>query len=85
MQTCEIFAMSNPTMNGLCFLFFTKLCLAECTAADAFKHAGENIVFAKWKPIRHVELGNVTLTEIHYNWFSVSTKPNKLKYSNSFF
>ncbi|RVW75233.1 NAD-dependent malic enzyme 59 kDa isoform, mitochondrial [Vitis vinifera] len=29
-----IFAMSNPTMN------------AECTAADAFKHAGENIVFA---------------------------------------
>ncbi|CBI40291.3 hypothetical protein VitviT2T_023974 [Vitis vinifera] len=41
-----IFAMSNPTMN------------AECTAADAFKHAGENIVFASGSPFANVNLGN---------------------------
>ncbi|KAK2971837.1 hypothetical protein RJ640_001001 [Escallonia rubra] len=41
-----IFAMSNPTMN------------AECTAADAFKHAGENIVFASGSPFENVDLGN---------------------------
>lgn len=41
-----IFAMSNPTMN------------AECTAADAFKHAGENIVFASGSPFANVDLGN---------------------------
>ncbi|KAG8653607.1 hypothetical protein MANES_05G037900v8 [Manihot esculenta] len=41
-----IFAMSNPTMN------------AECTAADAFKHAGENIVFASGSPFKNVDLGN---------------------------
>ncbi|KAI4303355.1 hypothetical protein MLD38_038998 [Melastoma candidum] len=42
----SIFAMSNPTMN------------AECTAADAFKHAGENIVFASGSPFPNVDLGN---------------------------
>ncbi|KAL8091799.1 NAD-dependent malic enzyme 59 kDa isoform, mitochondrial isoform X1 [Apium graveolens] len=41
-----IFAMSNPT---------TK---AECTALDAFKHAGENIVFASGSPFENVDLGN---------------------------
>ncbi|KAL4015408.1 hypothetical protein IC575_027655 [Cucumis melo] len=41
-----IFAMSNPTMN------------AECTAADAFKYAGENIVFASGSPFENVALGN---------------------------
>ncbi|KAI7733633.1 hypothetical protein M8C21_028576 [Ambrosia artemisiifolia] len=41
-----IFAMSNPTDN------------AECTAADAFKHAGENIVFGSGSPFRNVDLGN---------------------------
>ncbi|KAM0030676.1 NAD-dependent malic enzyme 59 kDa isoform [Helianthus debilis subsp. tardiflorus] len=41
-----IFAMSNPTLN------------AECTAADAFKHAGENIVFGSGSPFEHVDLGN---------------------------
>ncbi|KAL9257515.1 NAD-dependent malic enzyme 59 kDa isoform, mitochondrial-like protein [Drosera capensis] len=41
-----IFAMSNPTMN------------AECTPADAFKCAGENVVFASGSPFENVELGN---------------------------
>nr|ANW46673.1 NAD-dependent malic enzyme [Annona cherimola] len=41
-----IFAMSNPTMN------------AECTASDAFKYAGDNIVFASGSPFQHVDLGN---------------------------
>ncbi|CAM8971923.1 unnamed protein product [Rhodiola kirilowii] len=41
-----IFAMSNPTMN------------AECTAADAFKHAGEHIVFASGSPFKDVKLEN---------------------------
>ncbi|XP_057780622.1 NAD-dependent malic enzyme 59 kDa isoform, mitochondrial [Salvia miltiorrhiza] len=41
-----IFAMSNPTTN------------AECTAEEAFKHAGENIVFASGSPFDNVDLGN---------------------------
>ncbi|KAJ8900662.1 hypothetical protein K2173_025439 [Erythroxylum novogranatense] len=41
-----IFAMSNPTKN------------AECTAADAFKYGGENIVFASGSPFENVDLGN---------------------------
>ncbi|KAK6162368.1 hypothetical protein DH2020_002209 [Rehmannia glutinosa] len=41
-----IFAMSNPTTN------------AECTAIEAFKHAGENIVFASGSPFDNVDLGN---------------------------
>ncbi|KAH6838020.1 NAD-dependent malic enzyme 2 [Perilla frutescens var. hirtella] len=41
-----IFAMSNPTAN------------AECTADQAFKHAGENIVFASGSPFDNVVLGN---------------------------
>ncbi|XP_020220101.1 NAD-dependent malic enzyme 59 kDa isoform, mitochondrial [Cajanus cajan] len=41
-----IFAMSNPTMN------------AECTAIEAFSHAGENIVFASGSPFENVDLGN---------------------------
>ncbi|KAL3649537.1 hypothetical protein CASFOL_005940 [Castilleja foliolosa] len=41
-----IFAMSNPTTN------------AECTAIDAFKHAGENIVFASGSPFDNVDLGS---------------------------
>lgn len=30
---------------------------AECTASDAFKHAGENIVFASGSPFANVDLG----------------------------
>ncbi|XP_071741929.1 NAD-dependent malic enzyme 59 kDa isoform, mitochondrial-like [Rutidosis leptorrhynchoides] len=41
-----IFAMSNPTNN------------AECTAADAFKYAGDNIVFGSGSPFQNVDLGN---------------------------
>ncbi|CAJ1818006.1 unnamed protein product [Sphenostylis stenocarpa] len=41
-----IFAMSNPTVN------------AECTAIEAFSHAGENIVFASGSPFDNVDLGN---------------------------
>ncbi|KAG9135358.1 hypothetical protein Leryth_007130 [Lithospermum erythrorhizon] len=41
-----IFAMSNPTNN------------AECSAVDAFKHAGENIVFGSGSPFENVDLGN---------------------------
>lgn len=41
-----IFAMSNPTAN------------AECTPADAFKYAGEHIVFASGSPFQNVVLGN---------------------------
>ncbi|CAL5380931.1 unnamed protein product [Camellia sinensis] len=41
-----IFAMSNPTMN------------VECTAVDAFNHAGENIVFASGSPFKNIDLGN---------------------------
>jgi malate dehydrogenase (decarboxylating) len=41
-----VFAMSNPTMN------------AECTAIDAFKHAGGHIVFASGSPFENVDLGN---------------------------
>ncbi|QHO51378.1 NAD-dependent malic enzyme 59 kDa isoform [Arachis hypogaea] len=40
-----IFAMSSPTMN------------AECTAIDAFKHAGGDIVFGSGSPFENVDLG----------------------------
>ncbi|KAJ0736979.1 putative malate dehydrogenase (decarboxylating) [Helianthus annuus] len=41
-----IFAMSNPTDN------------AECTAADAFMHAGETLFFGSGSPFPNVDLGN---------------------------
>lgn len=40
-----IFPLSNPTAN------------AECTAKEAFQHAGPNIVFASGSPFRDVDLG----------------------------
>lgn len=33
---------------------------AECTAIDAFRHAGENIVFASGSPFENVDLGNMS-------------------------
>lgn len=74
-----IFAMSNPTANGLflkLIIFSTLIiptwawrddCLhllcvtAECTAEEAFKHAGENIVFASGSPFDNVDLGILVL------------------------
>ncbi|XP_042511536.1 NAD-dependent malic enzyme 59 kDa isoform, mitochondrial-like [Macadamia integrifolia] len=41
-----IFAMSNPTAK------------AECTPTEAFKYAGENIIFASGSPFESVDLGN---------------------------
>lgn len=32
---------------------------AECTANEAFKHAGENIVFASGSPFDNVDLGTL--------------------------
>lgn len=31
---------------------------AECNAADAFKYAGDNIIFASGSPFENVHLGN---------------------------
>jgi hypothetical protein len=48
---------------SLCQLSFTYTfsfaysTTAECTAADAFRHAGENIVFASGSPFENVDLG----------------------------
>lgn len=48
-------------------LFF--LCIfygaAECTAAEAFKHAGDNIVFASGSPFENVDLGNFLFSTIN--------------------
>ncbi|KAJ0601410.1 putative malate dehydrogenase (decarboxylating) [Helianthus annuus] len=65
-----IFAMSNPTLN------------AECTAADAFKHAGENIVFGSRSPFEHVDLGNVFL-QIHVFGYRLIFFPQYVKCSFS--
>lgn len=37
------------------FIFYGT---AECTAADAFKYAGDHIVFASGSPFENVNLGN---------------------------
>ena len=34
---------------------------AECNAADAFNHAGPNIVFASGSPFENVDLGTLLL------------------------
>jgi malate dehydrogenase (decarboxylating) len=78
-----IFAMSNPTLNGLfvqsslsihisliLFMIFFDIFLcvlrwtAECTAIDAFNHAGEHIVFASGSPFENVDFGNYL-----FHWF----------------
>ena len=44
---------------ALCELsLFMCMGTAECTSIDAFKHAGENIVFASGSPFENVDLGN---------------------------
>jgi hypothetical protein len=42
-------------------IFFVIIVTAECTAIDAFNHAGENIVFASGSPFENVDLGNYLL------------------------
>ncbi|XP_071719015.1 NAD-dependent malic enzyme 59 kDa isoform, mitochondrial-like [Rutidosis leptorrhynchoides] len=55
-----IFAMSNPTNN------------AKCTAAaDAYKYAGENIVFGSGSPFQNVDLGIFIQLDFH------SVKPRR--------
>ena len=77
-----IFAMSNPTTNGLSLDLlgascYTFLCdseeivvsifgAAECTARDAFKHAGEQLVFGSGSPFEHVDL-SITLLILSWN------------------
>jgi len=41
---------------------------AECTAIDAFNHAGENIVFASGSPFENVDLGNYLLILFFLAW-----------------
>lgn len=50
----------------LIFCFEFLYVIAECTAADAFKYAGSNIVFASGSPFENVDLG----------WHCYSTKQN---------
>lgn len=55
----------KPSRIDLCYdlqisidiLFAFFYVTAECTAADAFKHAGENIVFGSGSPFKNVDLG----------------------------
>jgi len=85
-----IFAMSNPTLNGLfiqillsihisilIFMIFFNLtfffCItgaAECTAIDAFNHAGEHIVFASGSPFENVDFGNYLFHQFYYILYS---------------
>ena len=41
---------------------------AECTAADAFRHAGENIVFASGSPFENVDLGIPLILDVYLVW-----------------
>ncbi|KAF6160481.1 hypothetical protein GIB67_019250 [Kingdonia uniflora] len=45
-------------LSGVGWSWLYLFCGAECTAADAFKHARENIVFASGSPFGDVNLGN---------------------------
>ncbi|XP_072061922.1 NAD-dependent malic enzyme 2, mitochondrial-like [Arachis hypogaea] len=49
-----IFAMSSPTMN------------AECTAIDAFKHAGGDIVFGSGSPFENIDLSNEKVGHVNH-------------------
>lgn len=57
-EPCQISVFSRH----LDFMVDSHICLfingiAECTAEDAFKHAGENIVFGSGSPFENVDLG----------------------------
>jgi len=67
-----IFAMSNPTKNGLCHVIFHLMfiicCIsylimysfhfvAECTPGEAFSILGEKVIFASGSPFHDVDLG----------------------------
>lgn len=41
---------------------------AECTAEDAFKHAGENIVFGSGSPFDNVDLGIFLFSNVFLLW-----------------
>ncbi|GMN62007.1 hypothetical protein TIFTF001_031108 [Ficus carica] len=51
-----IFAMSNPTKNGMFLVFDWGE--AECTPEEAFSIIGDNIIFASGSPFNNVDLGN---------------------------
>ena len=46
---------------------------AECTPAEAFKYAGENIVFASGSPFQNVDLGTQSLALIRYAAYPYET------------
>ncbi|THG10707.1 hypothetical protein TEA_019837 [Camellia sinensis var. sinensis] len=55
----------NTSIKSMAITFFltaSTLVLfnypSECTAVDAFNHAGENIVFASGSPFKNIDLGN---------------------------
>lgn len=56
---------------------------AECTANEAFKHAGENIVFASGSPFENVDLGTL-LNSLKKHVSSTFMKVRAF-YSSSFF
>lgn len=62
-MVCLYKAYSALTIANV-FVFHSDIFIigtAECTAIDAFNHAGENIVFASGSPFENVDLGNYLL------------------------
>ncbi|KAK7818321.1 nad-dependent malic enzyme 2 [Quercus suber] len=54
----DIQGTAGVALAGLLGSVRAKVDHSECTAADAFRHAGENIVFASGSPFENVDLGN---------------------------
>lgn len=50
-------------MLFLRYYFLQQIVLAECTAIDAFKHAGPNITFASGSPFENVDLGKLHIMD----------------------
>lgn len=62
-ESCQI----SDFLRHLDFVVASRVCLfmneiAECTAEDAFKHAGEHIIFGSGSPFDNVDLGRFLLT-----------------------